>query len=449
MKWLWRCRKVQMNYYKQEIQKNKEYWKTILGDEICGKIAREDDGGGQGYPDIFQKEIGKLEDLYKGLLRKEKGWNAYPSEGIFGNFFRFFGRLAVEYAGISEMINADDLKNTILLNFYRSVEWIPIRVLIREIRSCKEEGRLWGRNTHEEYQDYQERFLANNTYIEKLCRQYPEMKRLLFIRIAAITRQTRQILFRIADDSAILNHQFFPENPFREIKKIEFGLSDAHNGGQTVAKLLLDNQAMLIYKPRSLEKDICFMELYKLFCEKGGLSFQGVDILARKEFSWESYVEHRSCRSVAEVKRYFKRMGILLFLCWFMDMSDMHGENIIAAGEYPMPVDLETLPGHPEYRAYTNADQMVREELKHSVLGTGILPVITWGGDGKGIILNALNRGEMTKTPFRIPVLKEPESSEIYIDYQYGEVKLSGGLPYYSGKEINPAGYAGEILEGF
>ncbi len=73
-----------MNYYKQEIQKNREYWKTILGDEICGKIAREDDGGGQGYPDIFQKEIGKLEDLYKGLLRKEKGWNAYPSEGISG-----------------------------------------------------------------------------------------------------------------------------------------------------------------------------------------------------------------------------------------------------------------------------------------------------------------------------------------------------------------------------
>ena len=122
-------------------------------------------------------------------------------------------------------------------------------------------------------------------------------------------------------------------------------------------------------------------------------------------------------------------MGILLFLCRLMDMGDMHGENIIAAGEYPIPVDLETLPGNPDYAVCENADRMAIEELKYSVLSVGILPVITWGGDGKGVILNALNRGGKVKTPFRIPMVRKPESSEIHIAYEQGEAELSGSLP--------------------
>ena len=437
--------------YKHELQKNREYWEAILGKEICEKIIKEDVDEGERYSDTSDGDLFVLEVLCEELFDEEKGWEAYPSEGIFGNFYRFFGRLAVKYAGKSEMIGEEDLKNTILSNFYSSASWIPIRVLIQDIYLQREKGALRGVIPSEEYRNYQEWFLNDRNYIQKLCKRYPEMKRLLLLRIMTVIQQVRRIMSGLSEDAEDLRKQLFPENPFRKIVKIESGLSDTHHGGRTVAKIFLDNQKILIYKPRNLEKDQCFLELYGQFCHRAGLTFQSVRILAGKDYSWESYVEQRPCESAEEVKRYFQRMGILLFLCWLMDMSDMHGENIIAAGEYPIPVDLETLPGNhgDEIAVHENADRMVAEELKHSVLSVGILPVITWGSDGKGIILNALNRGEKVKTPFRIPVIKEPESSNIHIAYEPGEAELSGSLPIFLGERADPSVYAEEICQGF
>lgn len=435
--------------YKGEIQKNREYWDAVLGKEVCGKIIREDACEEKRYSDPFEEEVFVLDVLCEELFEEEKGWEAYPPEGTFGNFYRFFGRLAVTYGEKPEIIDEDNFRTIILSNFYSSVAWIPIRVLIQDIHSRRERGILRGADPEEQYRDYQERFLNDRVYIRRLCGRYPEMKRLLLLRIVTVTKQIRRIASEIADNIEDINKQFFLKNPFKRIESIECGLSDAHHGGQTVAKVYLDNQESLIYKPRNLKKDRCFLELYGQFCRNVGLSFQNVRIMAKKTYSLESYIEQRPCKSEAEVKRYFQRIGILLFLCRLMDMSDMHGENIIAAGEYPIPVDLETLPGNPDYAVYENADQIIAEELKHSVLSVGILPVITWGGDGKGVILNALNRGEKVKTPFRIPVIRKPESSEIHIAYEQGEAEFSGSLPVYQGRRVDSSAYAEEICQGF
>ncbi len=435
--------------YKTEISENRQYWEAVLGKEVCEKIIKEDACEEKKYPDIFEEEVFVLDVLCEELFREEKGWEAYPSEGVFGNFYRFFGRLAVIYAGKSEAADENRFRNIILFNFYPSVTWIPMRALIQDIHSCKEKDMLRGSNPEEEYRDYQERFLNDRNYIRKLCKRYPEMKRLLLLRIAAVTKQARRIVSEISENIKDINERFFPENPFKRIENIECGLSDAHHGGQTVAKVYLDNQNILMYKPRNLKKDQHFLELYGQFCRKAGLSSQSVRILAGKDYSLESYVGEQPCGDETEVKRYFQRMGILLFLCWLFDVKDMHGENIIASGEYPIPVDLETLPGNPGYVAYESTDRMAAKQLKHSVLSVGILPVIAWGGDGKGIILNALNRGEKVKTPFRIPMVKKPESSEIHIAYEQGEAELSGSLPVYQGKRAEPSAYAEEICRGF
>lgn len=435
--------------YRQEIQRNREYWDAVLGERICAKILAEGFPDEREDSDICQEEPEALRARCEQLMQEETGWGRYPSEGIFGNFYCFFGRLAVEYAGKIKGISEDNLKSAILENYYRSVVWIPMRVLIREIHFCKEKEMLRGADAKEEYRDYQERFLNNRLYIRKLCEQYPEMRRLLLHRIVTVTGQIRNILLRMTADFDDINARIFPGTAFREAIKIECGLSDAHDGGQTVAKVLLDNGKILFYKPRNVEKDIYFMDMYGKFCGRAGLSFQGIRILARGDYGWESCAVQRPCGNEAEVSRYFKRMGVLLFLCRLLDMSDMHEENIVAMGEYPIPVDLETLPGCPDYSDWKDAEQMIREELKRSVLSTGILPVAAWGNNGKGVILNALHRGETIKAPFKVPVICEPESSEIHIAYRYGEKELSGSLPVCKGHMADPTFCVAEITEGF
>lgn len=434
--------------YQQEICQNRKYWEAVLGKELCEELLK-DNIQDEENPQIYQKKYTVLESLCEELFLEENGWDEYTVEGTFGNFFRFFGRLAVRYARNTEIVKIDDFKDIILSNFYSSAAWIPIRVLIQDIHAHKEEGKLQGKNDKEEYQDYQERFLNDRSYICRLCAQYLEMKRLLLLQIASITEQLKEIVVRMEEDREVINKQFFPQNPFSKIEKIQSNLSDKHKGGQTVAKVYLDNQKSLIYKPRNLEKDKCFFELYDLFCTRLDLPLKNVPVLARDSYSWEGFIERNSCKNETEVKRYFERMGILLFLCWIMDVSDMHGENIVADGEYPIPIDLETLPGVSDNITYQGAEQKIREELNHSVLSTGILPVLIWGKEGKGIVLNALNRGEAVKTPFRIPVICEPESSGIHIALQQGEKILPDSLPVYQGKPADPSLYAGEIIKSF
>ena len=56
---------------------------------------------------------------------------------------------------------------------------------------------------------------------------------------------------------------------------------------------------------------------------------------------------------------------------------DIHYENIIAYGEYPIPIDLETIM-HPLDRSYDsiydNEITIPNCEIDQSVLGVGLLP---------------------------------------------------------------------------
>lgn len=186
-----------------------------------------------------------------------------------------------------------------------------------------------------------------------------------------------------------------------------------------------------------------------MFCEEIALPLCDVQILDRQKYSWEVHVEKKACKDEEGVQRYFKRMGILLFLCYLMNVNDMHGENIIAYVEYPIPIDLETLPGYRNYQECHNPEQFINQKLKNSVLSTGILPVVIWGEKGEGIILNALHKRGKIQTPFRMPMVSNPESSEIHIEYRKSERELCGSLPVLRGEAVDPVDYIQNLCEGF
>ena len=57
-------------------------------------------------------------------------------------------------------------------------------------------------------------------------------------------------------------------------------------------------------------------------------------------------IENIPCKNESEVEHYYFRMGIHLFLGYALGATDLHGENIIAHGEYPVIIDMETYPGY-------------------------------------------------------------------------------------------------------
>lgn len=439
-------RELQGMNYKEEIESKKEFWETVLGREICLTATDNDMILDERK---IEREISVLEKIYEETLLNTKDWAQCGPEGVFSDFFGFFGKIAVEYAGVSSMLQLNDPEENLLSNLYSAIFWIPLRVLIQDIHAKKDRGMFKGTTPEEEYADYQSSFLMDGAYIKKICDDFPEIKQLIFRQIIMVVWQIYRVLRAVERDKKTLIQEFCHGRTFLKIDSIKCGMSDVHNRGQTVAKVCLDNQYILMYKPKELHKDKLFFQLYSNFCEKAELPWREVSILACENYGWEEYINYEGCNNQDELERYFERMGILLFLSYLLDVGDMHGENIIASGEYPVPIDLETVPGYKPYSINETAEQKINDAVRHSVLNTGILSVHLWSDKGKGVILNAFHKGDSIQSPLKHPMVCRPGTSEIHIEYRQGDRKILSSLPVYGGKTANPALYRQAICHGF
>jgi type 2 lantibiotic biosynthesis protein LanM len=111
--------------------------------------------------------------------------------------------------------------------------------------------------------------------------------------------------------------------------------------------------------------------------------------LDRGAYGWCEFVGHAPCDDAAGLTRYYQRFGATLALLHALHATDAHFENLIAAGEHPVLVDLEAL-FHPAFVA-TRADQPAGapagvhagalRALVDSVLRTGLLPTRAFAAD--------------------------------------------------------------------
>jgi type 2 lantibiotic biosynthesis protein LanM len=101
--------------------------------------------------------------------------------------------------------------------------------------------------------------------------------------------------------------------------------TDAHAGGRVVWRL--DGNG-LVYKPRSLALEAAFAT---------------VGVLDRGTYGWMELVRPRPCEDPAAVDRFFHQAGRHLALFHALGGTDFHAENVLAAGDRPVVVDLEGL----------------------------------------------------------------------------------------------------------
>ena len=123
-------------------------------------------------------------------------WKDWLREETFGEFYRFFCEEAVRFGGKTErgrgrLLDRGGDGGSLLPG---TCAEIPVRTLIYEMQSLKGENRLMGADSGEQYADYCCRWLGEPAYLEGLRRRYPEMERLLELRV----RQTVSFLREIA-----------------------------------------------------------------------------------------------------------------------------------------------------------------------------------------------------------------------------------------------------------
>jgi type 2 lantibiotic biosynthesis protein LanM len=248
--------------------------------------------------------------------------------------------------------------------------------------------------------------LADHDFTRALLEQYPVLVR----RIATITcnweATSIAMLSRLSDSHQALRDKFFGGNDPGPLTSAN-ATGDTHCGGQSVHILHFESGRRLVYKPRSVALEGCFFDLIGWLNRNGcEPALKEVRTLDEGHFGWMEFVEERPCQTREEVERFFVRQGAQIALLYVLGGTDLHSENVIAHGEHPVLVDLETLFQTPIHsKVLTGATALGWRTLRMSVMGTQLLPEPMFlAGDGHWIDISALGHGEGQITPFRVPV---------------------------------------------
>jgi len=177
-----------------------------------------------------------------------------------------------------------------------------------------------------------------------LFQKFPVLARLWFLTISQWCDHVVEVLKRCGQDRRAVGDFFFGKQVANTVDDMRPGLSDAHDRGRSVTLIEFNGGRRIIYKPRSGKSESVWFSLLAWMNRNG---FQPklrlARLLLRKDYYWMEYVEGASCVNEAAARRFYERMGALIAAAYLLKAVDCHRENVIAAGEYPVLVDIDAL----------------------------------------------------------------------------------------------------------
>lgn len=243
-------------------------------------------------------------------------------------------------------------------------------------------------------------------YLSSIEGRYPVLPR----RVESVARLSVAAVAGFAARLAADRPQF--GEPLRgELRAVTFGRGDTHRGGLTVSRVDVGD-GTIMYKPRNSAIDAALAALIRDVYEE----FPGAPppaerirvppVLPRDGYGWAEFVEPRYCADERELDVFYRNIGHWLAVLRLCGGTDMHAENMIAAGPVPVIVDAETLFDAPaEFPASGQGDavDVATAAIRRTVLRTGLLPV-----RGKGYALGGVDISGIGALPGQQPRIPSP-----------------------------------------
>lgn len=284
-------------------------------------------------------------------------------------------------------------------------------------------------------------------------RTYPVLARLMCRVTELWIEATQELIDRLDRDYELLLSTFGITG---KIVKLQPELGDPHNGGRTVAAIEFSSGQKLVYKPRSLAVEQAFTDWVNWVNGlEGLLDLRTAKVLDRGDYGWMTFIEAKPCHSQEEVSNFYRRLGQLLALLYILAGNDCHYENLIAQGEYPVLVDLETLLHHEFYetipqelRQGNEALYLAQSFLQRSVLRVGLLP--RWEGSGNNTIdLSGMGSGDREQEVAQVPKWEDVNTDKMRLGQAPLYVKPTSSSPILADQPAQPTQYTEEFVEGF
>lgn len=262
---------------------------------------------------------------------------------------------------------------------------------------------------------------------------------------------------RLYSDLASIESRFQTKCYPGPVTALKLGLSDSHNGGHTTALITFQSGFRLIYKPKPLGTDGLVAELLQWLNSKPGvLRMANPVTLDCATHGWQQLIEYAACKSEAEVRSFYVRVGQLLGVTYALEAYDYHHENLIAHGDQPYLVDTETIFNpYKELEAISSqsadAAALASATIYYSVLRTGLLP--NWRLTERGSKRDTSGLGGSTvdgNDPDRVSVWRGVNSDDMRHEFVERPVPVLSNQPFIEGRPaISASEYVPEIRDGF
>ena len=217
----------------------------------------------------------------------------------------------------------------------------------------------------------------------RLFRKYPVLARLAATAIAFWVDDMAGFLLRLREALPQIERRFFDGKPLPALRSIQESLSDPHKRGRTVKIAAFEDGRKIVYKPKSLDIDQAWFQLCAWLHERDNeLDLRAPVVWNCGDHGWAEYIDHSGCGNFEEIRKFYRRGGMLTALFYAVHATDFHLENLIAAGEHPIPIDLETLIV-PDVNVLKGESGLLARRYLGTVLQSLMLPGWQWSGDRK------------------------------------------------------------------
>jgi len=330
--------------------------------------------------------------------------------------------------------------------------WMLDRTLVLELNVARLQGKLEGGTPEERFDSFVKRLERSEAAVPLLT-EYPVLARQVVEAMRRWSETSLELLRRLRADWPALKEAFFAGADPGLLAEARTGAGDSHRGGRGVALLRFASGARLVYKPRSMSIDRHFQELLAWFnARRDHPPLRTLTVLDRGTHGWMEFVEPEACASAAEIVRYHRRLGGLLAILHAIGAVDFHFENLIAAGEQPVPIDLESLfhPRMPEKESVRPDERLAAKVLGESVLRVGLLPHrLGEREDFQGSDMSGVASVAGKPSPDRL--IQWQQSGSDVMRAVRSHLPMEGGRnrPTLSGTEVDVADHIGEVDAGF
>jgi type 2 lantibiotic biosynthesis protein LanM len=345
----------------------------------------------------------------------------------------------------------DTVEEVLLANLPGRLFYMLSRTLVLELHVARLQGLLHGQTAEERFQSFAERLRQREAALT-ILQEYPVLARQLAIRIDQWVNFSLEFLRHLCADWADIQNMFSSQAQLGSLVALDGGVGDRHRDGRTVMIAGFASGLRLVYKPKSLAVETHFQELLTWLNQRGDHPpFRTLTILDRATHGWVEFVTPQGCASPDQVRRFYERQGGYLALLYALEATDFHYENLIAAGEHPVPVDLESL-FHPRVEGIDTrqSEAFVGRTMMHSVLRTGLLPQRIWASEeSEGVDLSGLGMLPGQLSPQGVPQWDSAGTDQMRFTREHMEMPGGRNRPTLNDQDVNVLDYAQAITNGF